>query len=115
MSVTFISTLFLIAAEIEIDLAIGSPLTIIMRKVKEISSQLANQLKKSLIELPNSSVSLSAGGPSAEDNNMKISLNILSFCCVLGYSTDFIEEYALLSALILTAKNAEVLSLLHSS
>ena len=35
----------------------GSPLTVIMRKVKEISTQLAAQLKKSLVELPNSSVS----------------------------------------------------------
>jgi hypothetical protein len=35
----------------------GSPLTVIMRKVKEISTQLATQLKKSLVELPNSSVS----------------------------------------------------------
>ena len=76
MSLTFINTHFFVTADIEIDLAIGSPLTIIMRKVKEISSQLANQLKKSLIELPNSSVSLSTGGPSAEDNSMKMSLNV---------------------------------------
>lgn len=34
----------------------GSPLMVIMRKVKEISTQLANQLKKSIVELPNSSV-----------------------------------------------------------
>lgn len=76
MSVTSINAHFFITADIEIDLAIGSPLTIIMRKVKEISSQLANQLKKSLIELPNSSVSFSTGGPSAENDNVKMSLEI---------------------------------------
>jgi hypothetical protein len=46
-----------ILADGEIDVAMGSPLTVIMRKVKEISTQLATQLKKSLVELPNSSVS----------------------------------------------------------
>ena len=56
----------LITVDNEIDVAIGSPLTIIMRKVKEISTQLANQLKKSLIELPNSSVSLRTARSMAE-------------------------------------------------
>jgi hypothetical protein len=58
-----LSSTFFFTEDNEIDVAIGSPLTIIMRKVKEISTQLANQLKKSLIELPNSSVSLSTIRP----------------------------------------------------
>ena len=41
---------------IEGDILPTSPLAVIVRKVQAISTQLASQLKKSLIELPNSSV-----------------------------------------------------------